>query len=269
MISAGAAAFAYLNYVRSAHAPLGMETRARVSVPPRGAAPAVPERQDPFLPREAAPRAAASPQDPAPPHTKAAHPLDTAHQDLEPVAPPPKIPRFSQATVPAGTEIRLTLSAAVGSAKSRTGDTFTATIAGPVVAGDRVVLPVSSAVFGHVSEAVPAKKGLGDKAGSLSLSFDRVTTPAGFDAPMSAALIRVASGSGKKTAGAIAGGAAGGALLGKLLGKSTKDAAVGTVLGGALGTGIAAGTRGEDVELPAGSTLTVRLDRPLAVSIQP
>jgi len=86
---------------------------------------------------------------------------------------------------------------------------------------------------------------------------------------MSAALTRVASKSGKKTAGIIGGSAAGGALLGKVLGGSTKNAAVGSVLGGAIGTGIAAGTRGEDVELPAGSPLTIKLDQPLTLSINP
>jgi outer membrane lipoprotein SlyB len=86
---------------------------------------------------------------------------------------------------------------------------------------------------------------------------------------MSAAMTSVAPKSGKKTAGIIGGGAAGGLLLGKLLGGSTKKAAVGSIVGGAIGTGIAAGTRGEDVDIPAGSPLTIHLDQPLTVSIRP
>jgi len=172
-------------------------------------------------------------------------------------------------TVPAGTVISLSLDTAVGSSSSQAGDSFTARIAEPVIAGDRVAIPVGSSVHGRVSKAIPAKKGLRDKSGSLSLSFERVMTPAGSGAPMSAAMTTVASKSGKKTAGIIGGSAAGGALLGKILGGSTKNAAVGSVLGGAIGTGIAAGTRGEDVDLPAGSPLTIKLDQPLTISVSP
>jgi hypothetical protein len=120
-----------------------------------------------------------------------------------------------------------------------------------------------------VIQAIPARKGLSDKAGSLSLSFDRVLTSAGSGVPMSAAMTRAGSKSGKKTAGIIGGSAAGGALLGKILGGNTRSAAIGSVAGGAIGTGIAAGTSGADVELSAGSLLTVKLDQPLTISINP
>jgi len=197
------------------------------------------------------------------------HPRKAVSREVEPVTGPPQIPRSIQLTVPAGAEIHLALDMPVGSSASRAGDTFTARVTDPIVAGDRVALPAGSVVHGHVSDAVPARKGLSQKGGSLGLSFDRVVTPSGTGTPMSAALSSIAPKSTKKTAGAIGGGAAGGALLGRLLGKSTKDAAVGALIGGALGTGIAAGTRGEDVEFPAGSPLTIKLDRSLTVPVQP
>ena len=89
-------------------------------------------------------------------------------------------------TVPAGTEIHLTLNSPIGSSTNRVGDPFTARITDPVVTGDRVAIPAGSSVDGHVLQAIPAKKGLSEKAGSLSLSFDRVVTPAGSGASMSA-----------------------------------------------------------------------------------
>src|SRR5439155_8167511 len=151
---------------------------------------------------------------------------------------PPRMPRNVHVTVSSGTEIRLALDKPVGSSASHAGDGFTATITEPVVAGGRVAIPIGSTVRGRVSAATPAKKRPGGKAGSLSLSFERVVTPSGFGAPMSAAVTRVASGSAKKTAG-IGGGSAAG------------------------------GTRGEDVELPAGSPLAIRLGQPLTISIEP
>jgi len=192
-----------------------------------------------------------------------------AAREAEPVPQAPRIPRSIQVTVPPGTEIRLTLDMPLGSSASHAGDTFTATITDPVVAGDRVAIPAGSRVHGRVSEAVPARKGLSDKAGSLSLAFDRVATPAGSGAPMSATMTKVAPKSTKKTAGIIGGSAAGGALLGKVLGGNSRKALIGSVVGGALGAGIAAGTKGQDVDLPAGSPLTIRLDQPLAISVSP
>ena len=204
-----------------------------------------------------------------PGHTQAAPRREAASMGVEPVEAPPRIPSSVPVTVPAGTEIHVTLNTAVGSSTSRAGDTFTARIVDPVLSGDRVALPAGSSVRGQISNAVPAKKGLSDKAGSLTLSFDRVATPAGYNAAMSAGLTKTGTGSGKKNAEIIGGSAAGGALLGRILGGSSKKAAVGTVLGGAIGAGVAAGSKGEDVDLPAGSPLTIRLDQPLTISVNP
>ncbi|PYS97184.1 MAG: hypothetical protein DMF50_01620 [Acidobacteria bacterium] len=192
-----------------------------------------------------------------------------AVQDVEPVPQAPRIPRAAQVTVPPGTEIRLALDTPVGSSASHAGDAFTATITDPVVAGDRVAIPAGSRVHGRVSEAIPARKGLSNKAGSLSLAFDRVATTDGFVAPISASMTRVAPKSTKKTAGIIGGSAAGGALLGKILGGNNNKAVLGSVVGGAIGAGIAAGTKGEDVDLPAGSPVAIKLDQPLTISINP
>jgi hypothetical protein len=157
----------------------------------------------------------------------------------------------------------------VGSASSHPGDAVTARILDPVIVGERVALPAGSRVHGRVSDAVPARKGLREKAGGLTLSFERVVTPIGAGASISETLTRIGSGSGNKTAAAIGGGAAGGALLGRAIGGSSRKAALGSVLGGAIGTGIAAGMKGNDVDLPAGSPVSITLSRPLKITIEP
>ncbi len=171
-------------------------------------------------------------------------------------------------SVPQGTEIHLTLEEGVSSATSQAGDTFAGRTTDPVVVGNRVAIPAGSTIRGQVTEVIPAKKGLKEKGGVITLSFDKVETPAGFSAPMSATVASVGK-SGKKTAGSIGGSAAGGAILGKIIGGSTKDAALGAVVGGAIGTGIAAGTRGKEVEIPAGSHLAISLDQPLTIAMKP
>ena len=80
-----------------------------------------------------------------------------------------------------------------------------------------------------------------------------------------ASLSRFAKSAGK-TAAIIGGSAAGGALLGKILGGSTQDIAAGAVVGGGIGTGIAAGTKGKALVIPAGTDLALTLDQPLTIA---
>lgn len=272
LIAAGIATAAYLGWIGPKRTLLSSSTVSGASRPP--SSPGDPSHRVEAGGRETIRRdEAVDRQAPAGQNERAARGKDAATSDVEPVPRVPQIPREVprkiQVTIPAGTELHIALDKAVGSSSSHAGEGFTARITEPVLAGDRVAIPVGSSVRGVVSEAIPAKKGLGDKAGSLSLSFDRVMTASGSSLPMSAAMTQVASGSGKKTAGIIGGSAAGGALLGKVFGGKSKNAAVGSVLGGAIGTGIAAGTKGEEVDLPAGSALTIRLDRPLTISLAP
>ncbi len=176
--------------------------------------------------------------------------------------------RLARVTIPSGTEIHMTLLETVGSSSSQAGDTFKGKTTDPIVVGDRVAIPAGSTISGQVTDVTPAKKGLKDKGGAVTLSFDKIETPAGFSAPMSASLTTVGK-SGKKTAGIIGGSAAGGAILGKILGGSTKDAAVGAVIGGAIGTGIAAGTPGKEIEITSGTHLAITLDQPVNIAIRP
>jgi hypothetical protein len=179
-------------------------------------------------------------------------------------------PGTSQAvrvTVAEGTEIHITLSTDVGSATSQAGDSLSARTTAPVLAGGRIAIPEGSTIYGQVTDVAPATKGLkiSEKGGAVSLSFDKVTTPRGDSTPMSASLDSIASSTGK-TAGIIGGSAAGGALLGKILGDSTKDAAVGAVLGGGIGTAIAAGTKGKELVIPAGTDMVITLDQSLTIA---
>jgi len=178
-------------------------------------------------------------------------------------------PSTTRVTVPEGTEIHVTLSTTIDSETSQAGDTLNATTTTGVLVGDRLAIPAGSTIQGQVTEASPATKGLkiSEKGGSVALSFDKVTTPGGNSAAMSATLESMASSTGK-TAGIIGGSAAGGALLGKILGGSTKDAAVGAVVGGGIGTGIAAGTKGKKLVIPMGTDLVITLDQPLTIAVK-
>jgi hypothetical protein len=132
-----------------------------------------------------------------------------------------------------------------------------------------VAIPAGSTIHGTVSTVVPATKGLKDKAGLVTLVFDKVVTPYGFRASISASLTSTGASSVGRNTAVIGGGAAGGAILGKILGKRSRSGAAGAVVGGAVGTAIAAGMKGAEAAIAAGSPVTVRLDQPAAIDVTP
>jgi serine/threonine-protein kinase len=210
----------------------------------------------------------------SPRHRTAAPPRETSPQPES--APPetpsnpaytlPQTPRYAKVTVPSGTDIALTLDTPLGSETSHAGQEFTATVSEAVVVGGKVAVPAGSRLHGRVVEATPAKHGLGDKAGSLGLEFDRVSTPAGFSAPLSATFRTEGEGSGKQTAAIIGGSTAGGALLNRLAGRH--NALRAGILGAALGTGAAAAVRGHDIDYPAGAPLRITPSAPITIAVQ-
>lgn len=182
-------------------------------------------------------------------------------------APAPSRPATVAVTVPEATSLKVKLEQALNSGTNQTGDTFQATLVAPIIVGDRVVLPEGSSIQGTLTDVVPAKKGMKESGGAMTLSFDRITTPSGNSASMAASFSKQAKSTGKK-AGTIGGAAAGGALLGKVLGGDSKDAAVGAVVGGAIGTGVAASTKGSELKLEPGTELTITLERPITLQMK-
>ena len=182
-----------------------------------------------------------------------------------PAAPP--VPKTVAVTVPESTPLNVKLEDNLNSGVNHEGDTFRATLTQAIIVGDRVVLPEGSTIEGTLTSVVPAKKGLKESGGAMTLSFDRIMTPTGNAAEMAASFSKQAKSTGKK-AGTIGGSAAGGALLGKVLGGSSKDAAIGAVVGGAVGTGVAANTKGSELKLEAGTPLTITLERPMTLHLK-
>ncbi|MCI0658491.1 MAG: hypothetical protein L0170_15675 [Acidobacteria bacterium] len=206
-----------------------------------------------------------APQQSAPPIQEPAPSKPVRSTPPAPSAPP--VPKTIAITVPESTPLNIKLEENLNSGINHEGDTFTATLVQAVIVGDRVVLPEGSTIEGTLTSVVPAKKGLKESGGAMTLSFDRVTTPSGNTASMAASFAQQAKSTGKK-AGTIGGSAAGGALLGKVLGGSTKDAAIGAVVGGAIGTGVAAGTKGSELKLEAGTPMTITLERPITLQLK-
>jgi outer membrane lipoprotein SlyB len=159
--------------------------------------------------------------------------------------------------VPDGTPIEVRLDESLSSRVARPEDRVTASVAESVRVDGRLAIPAGATIEGVVQSVEPARRPA--HGGSLDLSFDTLAV-AGRRTRMSARVVSVEEDSldkSKAGLGALVGGVLGALVEGK------KGAIVGALVGG---TGAVVATRGDDVELPAGTRLTLRLDRPVRVS---
>ena len=183
--------------------------------------------------------------------------------------PPPPKPEPIVKTLPAGTEVDVELVDAVSSKNSQVGNSVRVRVATPVMIDGLTVVPAGVIIGGVVTEAIPLKKIGG--AASLGLRFETIELPDGTTKAIAANILEKGKSETGKDAGTIAGATAGGALLGRLLSKNdkTKGTLIGAAVGAAAGTGAAAATKGQEVELPAGTPLALRLEQAISVTVRP
>jgi hypothetical protein len=164
--------------------------------------------------------------------------------------------------VAAGTTITVRLQQAVGSKISNNGDTFEATVANPVEADGKVVIPAGSPATGHVIEAAPEGRFKGGAV--LRVALDSVTINGSRYNLRTTSVSRTIKGKGKRTAVMVGGGAGAGALIGGLAGGG-KGALIGAALGAGAGTAGAAYTGNKNIVLPAESALSFKLTQKITV----
>jgi len=180
--------------------------------------------------------------------------------DNETAVPPPPI------VVPAGSDLVVITSQALGSKTSQTGQSFIASVAQPVTIGGQEAIPKGSAVSGTVVTA--KEKGKIKVEGQLSLALRSITVRGQTYQIQTIALDSTIKGKGKRTAATTGGGAAGGALLGGIAGGG-KGAGIGALLGAGAGFAGGAFTGNKQIELPPETALTFSLSAPLTVPPPP
>ncbi len=166
-------------------------------------------------------------------------------------------------TVPSGSPIVVRLVDSLGSAISRSGETFRATVAQPVVMSGQTVIPQGAEVTGRVVAARPS--GHLETPAELAIELTSVRVyGATYNLYTSERGWRGASHKGHdvKWIGALAGG---GALLGALVGHG-KGAAIGAGLGAGAGTATAYATGKKDIYLPSETEIRFTLRRSLTIS---
>jgi hypothetical protein len=172
-------------------------------------------------------------------------------------------PKPVMVQVPQGTALTVILTDAISSGKNKAGDTFTATLADPLVVNGDTVFPRGTTVKGKVIEAEESGRIKG-KA-SIELGLTSIVSGGKTYAISTRTFSEEAESTKKRDGGLIAGAGGVGAAIGALAGGG-KGALKGAIIGGAAGTGAVLATKGKEVEFPSESKLTFSLTKPVEVS---
>jgi hypothetical protein len=172
-------------------------------------------------------------------------------------------PRRVKLTLPAGTTLVASLESRLSTEGLHPGRSVSLTTKSPLTRSEDKVLPAGVLVRGEVTHA----KGGGRIAGApeLTIRFREISV-AGATYSISADPLRL---KGKddlvESVAEIGGGAVVGGIVGAVAGSATK----GAIVGGVLGTGVAVATKGDQIVLPSGQKLRVRLAAPVTVTYRP
>lgn len=159
----------------------------------------------------------------------------------------------------------MTLDQAISTKDNASGDRFDASLAVPVTANGRQVIPSGAKAVGTVVTATPAGRLKGGAA--LALSLDSLRVNGAKYSIETSQFEEAGKGRGKRTVIGGGGGAALGAIIGGIAGGG-KGAAIGAVAGGGAGTAGAAYTGKRDIVLPAETRLHFKLRQSLEISPQ-
>lgn len=201
--------------------------------------------------------------------------VDAAAQDSRPRLTAPQYPERSW-TIPPDTVISAQMNGTLTSRTARVGDKFAATVTVPVYVNGKAVIPAGSVIEGRVTQVTPAKRM--NRSGTIGVDFDDLVFPNGVVAPLVGNLTsddpevrrriddesRVSGPGNKRTSVFIGGGGAIGAVLGGIAGGG-KGAVLGGVVGAGAGVAGVLLSKGEEAEVPSGTTFGVQLKQGLII----
>ena len=182
-------------------------------------------------------------------------------------------------TIPDGTRIQVRLETTLSSRTNRQGDRFTAKVTEAVLVAGKEVIPAGTTIEGRVAEVKSAGRVKGRS--EMNLSYERLIFPNGVSETIVASQADLdptqkeeverkegaikGESSRKRDAAEVGGGAAAGAGIGAIAG-GAKGSAIGAGVGGLIGLADSMRRKGKEIEIPAGTRMIVRLDRPLTIA---
>ena len=168
-------------------------------------------------------------------------------------------------TVPEGTELDVVLGQSISTAANRSGEPFQATLASQVVIDDKTVIPQDALVKGHIVDARPSGHLKG--VARLELTLDSVEVNGETYEIATGDFGRSGKNHNKRNGILIGGGAGVGAIIGGVAGGGV-GALIGSSVGAGAGTAGAAFTGKRDIRVPAETTLSFRLVRPVTIPVK-
>ena len=203
--------------------------------------------------------------------------IASAQTAAEPSTPPAQSDR-NTVTIPAGTQIPLSLKQAISTKTARDGDPVYAETAFPFVMNDRTVVPAGTYIQGRI-ERVQRGGHVRGRAQVL-IHFTSMIYPSGYTVMLGGS-VENTPGAEKTSmkdsegtiqqdsdAGRKAKDAAGGATTGAVIGAVTnggKGAGIGAGVGGVTGLAISMLSRGADVRLEPGTSIEMEIQREVTV----
>jgi hypothetical protein len=201
--------------------------------------------------------------------------LETLAQDSRPRYNSPQYGERSW-NIPPDTVISVQINGTLTSRTARVGDKFTAAITVPVYVNGRTVIPAGSVIEGRVTQVTPAKRM--NRSGTIGVDFDDIVFPNGATVQLVGNLTsddpevrrriddesRVSGQGNKRPSVFIGGGGAIGAVLGGIAGGG-KGAVLGGVVGAGAGVASVLLSKGEEAEVPSGTTFGVQLKQGLVI----
>lgn len=183
----------------------------------------------------------------------------------EPEPPPPPAPEFVEITVPSDAVLGLQLERTVSSELARIEDRVDARVTRDVRVLDRIAIPAGSTVRGSVTDVDTGGRMKG--RARLAIRFHTIVLADGTQLALKTdPVVREGDAPGGKSAAKVGGAAIGGAILGAILGGG-KGAAIGGAVGAGAGTAAAMTNDRNPATLTAGTTLTVRMQAPVTVTV--
>lgn len=167
--------------------------------------------------------------------------------------------------VPSGTALTVALSSDLSSKTAKPGDPFEATVASNLSVNGQLAVPTGSRVTGTITDVVSGSRAIGSVP-MLGIKFDQLVLEDGQTIPITGDLVQQGKSERGQDTAKILGGAAAGAILGHQVKKNDSGKVIGGLLGGAVGA-VAAKRTGTEVQLPAGSTLTITTGQPFSVNV--
>jgi len=185
----------------------------------------------------------------------------TAAAPVQAKPTPPPVPKFRDVTIPAGTAMTVTVLSTLASKTSQVEDVVKGALAKPVMIDGATVLPANAQITGLVTDV----KQSGRVKGKASIAFRFMRLAAwNEDHKIQTARVVLEADDSKKDDVKKGGLGAGlGAVVGGIAGGGT-GAAIGAVTGG---TAAVVGTKGKEVEIPAGTVVQVLVQDPFTVRI--